>query len=657
MTCHDVLEHVFDPVSFVNTLFRVLKQGGTCFIDFPNFFTPAGAKHWKKEHIWYFEIDQLERLLKNAGFLVLSVKRPIESKVVFYLRKPLQERPKILFPPGIGDSYWSVVKLQSFLQRESLALPDISIVCPREKEYHGHLRAFPFLEMFPFLHASWNVLEGKSPKARNIWREAYGRPGRTVFKDIFGYDYFIAYNGHLRVGHSLEESDSFECNWDLPMFVSLQQRHFEKIYKERYGAYIVFHWLFEGTYKYWRDEFPVSSVINAVHGIVKQTGCTPVFAGALWDTQSQDLNKVITNTPRCVNLLGKTSVAQLFGLLKGSKAVVGYPSGLTILSAALKNKTLIVWNDYYNKNFVWNCCPPEVARKNYFAENTKNLSVDYLVGKTKEIVDSNTKDSSIDCSCSRETKRNIFMYDFPPITMSSSTVPSSDAVTSDAVPSSDAVTVVCVLRSGGDFTADYVVRLRNMVARNTSVSHSFVCLADLTASTQLLKLGEGLFVKALVKNWNGYWSKIELFRPDLWDTKRLFYFDLDTVILGNIDDLLLLDNGFFALRPWNARNRKKGRCASGMLGWSNTEYSFIYKEFEERCRTIDERGGDQAFISDCLYRHNIKFQRLQDIVSGIYSYKRQCINAEPPADARIVCFHGRPRPHTVRGEWISRHWR
>jgi hypothetical protein len=66
--------------------------------------------------------------------------------------------------------------------------------------------------------------------------------------------------------------------------------------------------------------------------------------------------------------------------------VVGYPSGLTIMSTVLKKKTLIIWNDYYHKNFQWNCCPPEVRRKTYQITNTKGLKPQALATSVKTLI-------------------------------------------------------------------------------------------------------------------------------------------------------------------------------------------------------------------------------------------------------------------------------
>jgi SAM-dependent methyltransferase len=388
VTCHDVLEHVQDPIKFVKEMFRVTKQGGKCIIDIPDFFCTEGKHHWKEEHIWFFNLPQLMELCSNVGFLLEKRSTPIPSKIVLYLKKPKQKRVKILVPPGMGDAYWSVVKLQSFMKsigREG-EIADVYVACNKDRKWEGHKRAFPFLNLFPFLKST-GISFNTEQYPREIWLEAYRDAGRTVFKNMCGCDYFLSWNGQLGNGNPLDEVDwELECNWIPDMFESLEQTNYETYCKETYGKYIVFYFLFHGHYGHWQDEFGKNQMIASVNKICKETGHTPIFTGAVWDSEFEDQTKVIEGVPNAIDLRGETSVEQLFGLIKGSEVVVGYPSGLTIMSTVLKQKTIIIWNDYYNKEFMKNSCPPEVRNKTYFIVNTRGLTSKSLSTKVKEII-------------------------------------------------------------------------------------------------------------------------------------------------------------------------------------------------------------------------------------------------------------------------------
>jgi hypothetical protein len=84
-------------------------------------------------------------------------------------------------------------------------------------------------------------------------------------------------------------------------------------------------------------------------------------------------------------------VEQVFGLMRGADMMVGFPSGLSIMSAVLRAKTLMIWNHFYDKNFAWYCCPPETRGTNYHIVDTKQLTVDDLVNKAMAILEGDEK--------------------------------------------------------------------------------------------------------------------------------------------------------------------------------------------------------------------------------------------------------------------------
>lgn len=189
------------------------------------------------------------------------------------------------------------------------------------------------------------------------------------------------------------------------------------------------------------------------------------------------------------------------------------------------------------------------------------------------------------------------------------------------------VTICCVLKSGGDFTPEYVHRLRDGVAANTTVDHRFVCLTDVDdLDCETIPLEHDL---------PGWWSKLELFRL----SGPCVYFDLDTVIRGNIDEILRHPHTFTALSDLNG----SGRLASGVLAWCG-DYSRLLTGFSlgmaDRYRR-QEKYGDQGYLIDYL---GFDPERFQSLWPGAFvSYKW----AEPAEreKAAVVLYHGLPRPH------------
>ena len=207
------------------------------------------------------------------------------------------------------------------------------------------------------------------------------------------------------------------------------------------------------------------------------------------------------------------------------------------------------------------------------------------------------------------------------------------------------IAVICVLKSGGDYDATYVEKMRNMVLRNATVPFKFYCLTDIEVECDKIPLKDNL---------KGWWSKIEIFRPDLVKEKRIIYFDLDTVIVGNIDEYLLEDADFVALGALS-KNKKRNSFGSGFMSWKNNyQFCFLYDDFS--IYLAGKFRGDQDYIHAKLLSEDKDFTTWQKKHEGVYSYKWDCINSLP-SKAKIVCFHGKPRPTDVNVNWVNKNWK
>lgn len=353
-------------INLLSEIFRILKPVNGLFI-------------WDRPH----EIPACEAL-KEFGFRVENEREKIHS------RKLKQDRMKILLPPGIGDSYWSLVKMQSLLQRNNKDVADIYVLCQRDYKYNTSGRAFPFIEMFPFVNATWRMINsdfviGEGLQySEEFWRKAFNGTGTGIHVGILGCDRFVVYNGAINAGIPLEEVDShLECNWNLPMFVSLSQKKYIEKYKNQYGDYILFYFGFRGTYTYWNKEFSIDKIIDLINKLSKKFTCI-AFGGA-WDSEDVGLQQVIDKT-NCVNLLGKTSLEEVFGLIRGSRLVLGYPNGLFMLAPILGATTISIWSDLYPEATAWNVVAPHVRNTKYYVEKTKGLTVDYMFNKVMEVI-------------------------------------------------------------------------------------------------------------------------------------------------------------------------------------------------------------------------------------------------------------------------------
>lgn len=175
-----------------------------------------------------------------------------------------------------------------------------------------------------------------------------------------------------------------------------------------------------------------------------------------------------------------------------------------------------------------------------------------------------------------------------------------------------------MLKSGGCYTPEYVERLKAGVDANLS-GHRFVCLSDIDVPDRV-PLTEGL---------PGWWSKLELFKLP----GPVLYFDLDTVITGDLSEIARYPHKFTMLTDFYYRDRP----ASGVMAWSG-DWSHLLTEYEHGKSYPGH--GDQGYIAS-----KVQPARFQDLFPGQVASRKITETRNP--NERVVCFHGEPRPHTV----------
>jgi hypothetical protein len=196
-----------------------------------------------------------------------------------------------------------------------------------------------------------------------------------------------------------------------------------------------------------------------------------------------------------------------------------------------------------------------------------------------------------------------------------------------------------VLRKGGIYTWQHVRRLAEQIGRNTPMQASMFVLDE----------------TVMAHKWRGWWSKIELFRPGLF-TGPVVYFDLDTTIIGSLGEILdeARKPGWRILRD---AYRPQDGWQSSAMSWHGDELAAVYREFrkspEEHMRLA---GGDQDFIQQCGQRGLIAQPIFwQDVLPGQFvSYKVDVQGRSVPRAARVVIYHGQPKPWDVDGQLPER---
>ena len=200
------------------------------------------------------------------------------------------------------------------------------------------------------------------------------------------------------------------------------------------------------------------------------------------------------------------------------------------------------------------------------------------------------------------------------------------------------LTVVCVLKTGGEYSAHYVKKLMDGIKNNLTIEYRFICLSDIE-----LDFCETL---PLLNDYPGWWSKLELFR---FKDKTL-YFDLDTVINGSLDEIASFDHHFTMLQDFQpyGRDLMPGVYGSGVMAWQG-DFSYLLDEFttaEILNYNTTGKWGDQGWIRDKLNQVPDTFQTLFPAMFASHKWHPK----QTRLNASVVCYHGKPRPHETG--WI-----
>lgn len=197
--------------------------------------------------------------------------------------------------------------------------------------------------------------------------------------------------------------------------------------------------------------------------------------------------------------------------------------------------------------------------------------------------------------------------------------------------------IITVLKTGGfkqdwlkvNYKPEYVIRLKKQIEDNITIPFRFICLSDVEI--------DGVETIPLKDDLKGWWSKLEMFR----EFNDFLYFDLDTTIIGNIDDLANYQ-GFTAYQDFI-----KGNLSSAFLRVKG-DYSFIYNDFIKnkdeimKTYTTQKDWGDQKLIEDILKDHKKEFNFFDN--KHFISYNFEIAKGKKPTNESIIVYCGNSKP-------------
>jgi hypothetical protein len=228
----------------------------------------------------------------------------------------------------------------------------------------------------------------------------------------------------------------------------------------------------------------------------------------------------------------------------------------------------------------------------------------------------------------------------------------------------------CVIH-GNAYSWDYVERLYNGLQRGFSNSIRLHVWTehDRSVPPHMVKhiLDESPELYGPKKAW---WYKLQMFNVDHF-AGHLIYFDLDTVIVGDLSWMMNLSTNFF----WTLRDFRYlwktgyNSMNSSVMYWDTVRFKHLWTDFTQDWRkVVASYPGDQDYLNTAVSDNERRFIDIGRVKSWRWEvqdggmdtktrrYRREGLGAEIDPQCSILVFHGKPKPHEVSDPLILKHW-
>ena len=238
------------------------------------------------------------------------------------------------------------------------------------------------------------------------------------------------------------------------------------------------------------------------------------------------------------------------------------------------------------------------------------------------------------------------------------------------IESTNPIDCACLIHGNG-YDWSYVEKLYNMLNRHITPG------IRLHVYTEVDRKVPSPMIKHVLDDWGisgprrSWWYKMQLFNKQ-HHAGPLLYFDLDTVIVRNIDWIWQKPPNYF----WTLRDFKylweptDHSLNSSVMWWNTTKFDFIWQKFKQLPLThiLQKYRGDQDYLQAEMVKNQVKFLSKEAIKSwrwetfdGGYEFSSKQ-HRNPGSGTKItdpvsvLIFHGKPKPSQINDIIIKQHW-
>jgi len=267
-------------------------------------------------------------------------------------------------PPGIGDLHWIMSKLESFKEKNGIKKVKAVMNLGETGSKSIHDCSLDYLKLVPLVDEAETI----TPIIPFEYALA-GGSGTPLFKNHGGCDYMIEFNSYLEKGINLKDIlPEYETNFDYPIKKPRKSEKFVESLKKSIGGKLVllFTASVEGNNVWARDLWTPRDWMELARKIYKKTACKPVLIGGRWDRNYADELQVLDVDKIIHDIVGKTSVADLFALIRKASVLVAYQCGVVMMATKFRTPVAGFWpvksernpEGVFNRSFTRSWLPP-----------------------------------------------------------------------------------------------------------------------------------------------------------------------------------------------------------------------------------------------------------------------------------------------------------
>ena len=300
----------------------------------------------------------------------------------------------IFLPPGLGDTYWCLTKLESYKKRNNVNYMRLVIMDNKTLN-----RSLDFLKRIDFVDDVTYTSE-VTPYENNetdkemvdLFHEMLSITDPQGIVENFKYknhtyDALLCFNRAMENGISLDNiMPEYETNWYLNLKPDPDHERYKTYIRDTYDTkYVVLFVVNPDNpmYDSWRTHVGYDTIYKLASNIYSTYNYKSVIVGREWDSGISDIFSTLDKNNIILDYIGKSPFNKMLGLFEGSEAVIGDAAGNVLLAPMFGVKTFCFWSKEFfsDQRFNSNSVTPDSVNRWYFPIEVSEYDEPFIIKK------------------------------------------------------------------------------------------------------------------------------------------------------------------------------------------------------------------------------------------------------------------------------------